>query len=100
MGTAVDLGPLELYLIAATAVASVSLWFAPYRSARGRLALALLGGLIWPLYFVAMVHYALRLPRLPDLCRSCYFCSAKLATCRAGGDPVGLACGDCFQRGE
>lgn len=98
--TTITASPVEAYLIVATAVAAASLWVAPYRSARGRLALAVLGALIWPLYFGGLVYYAFRLPRLPDLCRSCYLCSAKLATCRAGGDPTGIGCLDCSERRE
>ncbi|MBI2324846.1 MAG: hypothetical protein HYU87_07775 [Chloroflexi bacterium] len=70
------------------------------RNIRARLALAAFGGAIWPVYACAMVYWALRLPRLPDLCRWCYLCSAKLATCRAGGDPTGIACDDCTERRE
>lgn len=92
------LDPLTIYFGVATVVAIVSVWVAPYTSAKGSLTLAVLGGLLWPIFFGAMVYYALRLPSLPDLCRWCYLCSAKLATCRASGNANGIACRGCFER--
>lgn len=91
---------LDVYVALAIAVAALSLWQLPLRSTLGKLVLAALGGLIWPVYFAAMAYYALRLPSLPEICRWCYLCSAKLAPCRAGGDACGIECGRCLERSE
>lgn len=89
---------VEVYAFVALLVTIVSLWFAPYTSLKGRVALALLGGTIWPVYFGAMAYYAVRLPRLPNLCRSCYRCAAKLRVCRAAGHPTATFCPYCSDR--
>lgn len=95
-----SIDPLDLYVAVAIAVAAVSVWQLPLRGTLGKLVLAALGGAIWPVYFGAMAYYASRLPRLPDLCRWCYLCSAKLAPCRASGDAGGIECGRCLERSE
>lgn len=89
---------LDVYAAVAVGVAAASTWQLPLRSTLGKLLLAALGGAIWPVYFAAMAYYASRLPRLPDLCRWCYLCSAKLAPCQASGATRGVECGSCRER--
>lgn len=91
---------LDVYAAVAVGVAAASLWQLPLRSSLGKLVLAALGGAIWPVYFAAMAYYAWRVPRLPDLCRWCYLCSAKLAPCRASGGTGVIECGRCRERWE